>query len=78
MTRPTRPTPRLTLAVILLCAAIVAIGAIGGLMSARAERDAWPMACDAAGCVPATATPVVWDEATAAAVATWEAGRVTP
>jgi hypothetical protein len=73
----TRPTPRIAAAVLLLCAAIVIIGAIGGLMSARADSDAWPVTCDAAGCVLATVTPVVWDEATAAAVATWEAGRVT-
>ena len=68
----TRPTPRITAAVLLLCAALVTIGAIGGLMSARADSDAWPVTCAAAGCVPATATAVVWDEATAAAVATWE------
>ena len=68
----TRPTPRIAAAVILLSLALVAAGAIGGLMTARADSDAWPVTCAAAGCVPATATAVVWDEATAAAVATWE------
>lgn len=68
----TRPTPRLTLAVLLFCAAIVIIGAIGGIMQARADSDAWPVTCDAGQCAYATVTPVVWDAATAAAVATWE------
>ena len=57
----TRPTPRITAAVLLLSLALVALGAIGGLMQARADSDDWPVTCDVAGCVPATATPVVWE-----------------
>lgn len=73
----------LILAVLILLAG-AAVGAADGLLSARADDggDAWPVVCavegDATTCVMATITPVVWGEATAAAVATWEAGRQAP
>lgn len=62
-------------AAVLLLALIVL-----GLVAADATRGAeWPMICDNAGqCVYATVTPVVWGEATTAAVATWESGRPSP
>lgn len=70
----TRPTPRIVAAVLLLAVALIALGTIGGLTQPRA--DSWPMVCAEDGrCAYATVTPVVWGEATAAAVATWEAGN---
>lgn len=69
----------LILAVIILLAGAT-VGTTLGLLSARAAGgDTWPTICavedNVTTCVIVTITPVVWDAETAAAVATWEAGR---
>ena len=70
----------LALAVIILLLGAIA-GTVAGLLNGQ-EGGVWPVVCvvegDAATCVMATITPVVWDAETAAAVATWEAGRPAP
>lgn len=68
--------------IILLLGAVV--GTAAGILSYRIDGgNVWPTVCaQAAGgattCLYATPTAPVWSAETAAAVATWEAGRPRP